>query len=250
MSGEPLISCLCVTHNRVPMLRHAVSCFLAQTHPARELIVLHEDVDRATRDYLDSLAHPLIRRVEVASQPHISLGAKRNLMVKASQGRYVATWDDDDWHAPTRLAEQLHVINQSSFRACVLQHVVVHDALTGQSWLSQGRNWDQTVLAERAIMPLYADLDRGEDVPCIKQMTTQGHLAALASPHLYVYLYHGANVGDAAHFTDWIFAQSTPLIAAASQHIAQLMAAPQSTPLTLAELLSSRAGAQSYAVMP
>ena len=244
MSGEPLISCLCVTHNRVPMLRHAVSCFLAQTHPARELIVLHEDVDRATRNYLDALAHPLIRRVEVASQPHISLGAKRNLMVKASQGRYVATWDDDDWHAPTRLAEQLHVINESGLPACVLCHVAVYDAMTGRSWLSRDCSWDQTVLAERAIMPPCADLDRGAAVPCIEQMIAQRQVASLASPHLYIYVYHGTNVGDASHFKDWIFANSTPLAAAASYRIAQLLAAPQSTPLTLAELLASRTARQ------
>jgi glycosyltransferase involved in cell wall biosynthesis len=242
-SSAPLISCLCVTHDRVHMLRNAVSCFLAQTHPARELVIFHEDGDRATREFVDAMAHPMIRRHEVLAHPHIRLGSKRNLMVKASLGHYVATWDDDDWHAPTRLADQLNVIVQSGARACVLQHVVVHDAHAGRSWLSQRRSWDQTVLAERAIMPPYADLDVGGDFPCVNQLAAQGDLAALASPHLYVYVYHGGNVGSATHFKDNVFARSTLLTEAASQRIAQLLATPQSEPpLTLAEVLAGRAG--------
>ena len=240
--APPLISCLCVTHDRVHMLRRSVGCFLAQTHPARELIILHEDVDSATREYVEALAHPMIRRLEVPSLPHIRLGAKRNLMVQASLGRYVATWDDDDWHAPTRLAEQLHVINESGAGACVLQHLVVHDALSGQSWLSQGRSWDQTVLAERAIMPPYADLDVGGDFPCVNLLAVRGQLAALDRAQLYIYVYHGANVGGPAHFMNDVFAHSTPLSAAASKRIAQVLESPQSRPFALAELLAGQAG--------
>ncbi|CAN5670449.1 hypothetical protein BH11PSE7_BH11PSE7_20850 [soil metagenome] len=250
-SSAPLISCLCVTHDRVPMLRNAIICFLAQTHLARELVILHEDGDRATREFVDAMAHPMIRRHEVPAYPHIRLGSKRNLMVKASLGCYVATWDDDDWHAPTRLADQLNVIVQSAARACVLQHVVVHDANTGRSWLSQRRSWDQTVLAESAIMPPYADLDVGGDFPCVNQLAAQGHLTALASPHLYIYVYHGGNVGSASHFNDNVFARSTPLTKEASQRIAQLLATPQSEPpLTLAEVLVSRAGTGTNRIKP
>ena len=42
MPEEDLVSCLCITHRRVSLLRRAVQCFLNQTWAARELVVLHE----------------------------------------------------------------------------------------------------------------------------------------------------------------------------------------------------------------
>ncbi|CAN5670557.1 hypothetical protein BH11PSE7_BH11PSE7_20860 [soil metagenome] len=243
MSGNPLISCLCVTHDRVPMLRRAVYSFLAQTHAARELIVLHEDRDQATADYLSGLNHPMVRQLSVVSNPRLSLGAKRNLAVKAALGYYVATWDDDDWHAPTRLSEQLVAIRASGHRACVLKHLVVCDTRNGQAWLSQARNWDQSVVCERGAMPPYADLNVAEDVPCINELATRGDLASLASPQLYVYAYHGGNAGSLSHFADNIFSRGTRLDAAMSRRIAQLLAGPHGKPPSLAQVLAARMAA-------
>ena len=47
-----LISCLCVTRGRVALLGRAVGCFLEQTHAQRELLILFESDDAATRDYV------------------------------------------------------------------------------------------------------------------------------------------------------------------------------------------------------
>jgi len=243
LSGNPLISCLCVTHDRVPMLRRSVYCFLAQTHAARELLVLHEDRDQATVDFLAGLNHPMVRQLGVSAKQRLSLGAKRNLAVQAARGRYIATWDDDDWHAPTRLSEQLQAISASGHRACVLKHLIICDTRNGQAWLSQGRNWDQTVVCEREAMPPYADLNVAEDVPCISQLATRGDLASLASPQLYIYAYHGGNAGSLAHFADNIFSKGTRLDAAVSLRIAQLLVAPHGKPPTLAEVLAARRAA-------
>ena len=60
----PLISCLCVTRNRVAMLRRAVNCFLDQIYSPRELVVLYESDDSATRDYLANLHEAQIRVIE------------------------------------------------------------------------------------------------------------------------------------------------------------------------------------------
>jgi glycosyltransferase involved in cell wall biosynthesis len=225
------------------MLRRSVYCFLAQTHIGRELLVLHEERDQATADFVAGLNHPMVRHLSLPTATRLTLGAKRNLMVQAARGRYIATWDDDDWHAPTRLAEQLQAIRQSGHPACVLKHLVVCDTRTGQAWLSQGRNWDQTVLCEREAMPPYADLDVAEDVPCISELANRGDLVSLASPNLYVYAYHGGNAGTLAHFKDNVFSQGTRLDASLSQRIAQLLAAPHGKPLSLTEVLAARMAA-------
>ena len=41
----PLISCLCVTRARVALLNRAVRCFLDQSYPHIELVILFESDD-------------------------------------------------------------------------------------------------------------------------------------------------------------------------------------------------------------
>jgi len=120
MAKEPLVSCLCVTRNRVQMLSRAISCFLDQSYPARELVVVYEDDDAATRKYLLDFDEPSVRPIMVASSPKLTLGALRNISIQSSRGFFVAQWDDDDWYAPTRLAEQIKAIRTDDRRGCIL----------------------------------------------------------------------------------------------------------------------------------
>ena len=84
---DELISCLCVTRGRVALLGRAVGCFLEQTHARRELLILFESDDAATRDYVASLADLRIRGIEVPVLPKQTLGSLRNLAVAAARGR-------------------------------------------------------------------------------------------------------------------------------------------------------------------
>ena len=72
---DELISCLCVTRGRVALLGRAVGCFLEQTHAQRELLILFESDDAATRDYVASLADLRIRGIEVPVLPKQTLGS-------------------------------------------------------------------------------------------------------------------------------------------------------------------------------
>ena len=46
----PLISCICVTREKPSLLKRAIDCFLAQTYPNKELVILYEDDDYATEE--------------------------------------------------------------------------------------------------------------------------------------------------------------------------------------------------------
>lgn len=240
---EPLISCLCVTERRVPLLQRAVACFLAQTWPARELVVLHEAADTATQAWLQGHPHPLIRPLAVPSSPRLALGTKRQLSLEAARGDYVATWDDDDWSAPTRLAEQMQVIRDSGRAACVLHQWLVMDQALGQVWLSELRTWEASLVARRDAMPRYQPLDRGEDLISIAEIARAEQLAALRSPHLYVYTYHGRNVGSRIHFKRNIFNKAAqPLPASFARRVQALLADPNGPPITADEVAAAAAG--------
>ena len=224
VSDEGLVSCLCVTRHRVPMLRRAISCFMQQTYLPRELVVVYEADDPATRDYLITLGETSVRPIEVPASPKLSLGVLRNLSLQSSRGAYVAQWDDDDWHAPARLAEQIGAIRRSGKAACVLSRWLMYDELTRTALLSASRPWEGSLVAERGAVPSYPDLRRGEDSRVIQQMLSEGSLVGLDRPELYVYTYHGANTWERSHWEDNLLPFAQPLTPAITQKVESVLA--------------------------
>lgn len=223
LDNAALVSCLCVSHHRVAMLRRAVACFLAQTHAPRELVVVFGDDDPATRDYLLGLEEPSIRPVEVATSRRLSLGALRNISLDAARGRYIANWDDDDWHAPTRLAAQLRALHDHGRPACVLWRWTIYDEVGATAYLSAGRPWEGSLLAERSAMPRYPDLSRGEDSVVVKQLLAGKNLVALDNPELFVYVFHGANTWERAHWLKNILGPAEPLLPPDQERVRALL---------------------------
>jgi glycosyltransferase involved in cell wall biosynthesis len=242
MSHQPAVSCLCVTHDRVPLLRRSIACFLAQDWPARELLVAHEAGDHATAAYVLALGEPSVRAVVFPAGPRLTLGAKRNLAVQAANGPFVANWDDDDWYAPARLSAQMDVLAQSGAPACVLRNVMVYDTVAAQAYVSQDRPWENSLVCRREAMPPYADKDVGEDLAAVEELSRERKLVALPRPDLYVYVYHGRNACSRLHFRRNLFAYSMPLTPGGSGRIAALLEAPLATAPSLAEVLALRGG--------
>ena len=165
------------------------------------------------------------------------LGAKRNLCVAQCRGSHMAVWDDDDWHGPDRLAAQMKVLQDTGLPACTLSQVAVWDGPTGKAYLSQVRPWECTLLCRRDVLPAYEDLDRGEDTPCVMQLSERRLLARVDAPQMYVYVYHGRNVGGRLHFRRNVFDKAEPLADFFSGRVRTLLEQPvEAPPLREAEL--------------
>ena len=195
---RPLVSCLCVTRERVPMLRRAVACFAAQTYEPRELVVVHDRTDAATRDYLACVGDPRVR--PVAYEPGPALGALRNLSIAAARGAWVALWDDDDWYAPARLERQWAAATELDKPACALLRLVVFDAAQGVAYVTRKRGWEGTLVARKEALGAYPEVTRAEDTPVLLRLAQAGLVAALDEPQLYIYHLHGGNTWDRAHW--------------------------------------------------
>ena len=107
--SPPLVSCVMPTFDRPEFVPQAVRCFLRQTYPHKELIVV-DDGDRRAAWHVPMDA--AIRYVGVDGR--MSLGAKRNLGVELGTGDVIAHWDDDDWYAPEYLSRVISSLLQSS----------------------------------------------------------------------------------------------------------------------------------------
>jgi len=227
MPENPLVSCLCITRNRVPMLERAVACFQAQTYHPRELVIQYETNDLATHAYVESLRDPMIRHAGMP--PGATLGARRNMAIADARGHYIILWDDDDWYAPTRLAVQIDVLQKSPFPACVLSTITMYDAQTGQAFLSQKRTWEGTLAIEKAALPSFAELPRGEDKNVIETLYLGRKLAFIERPELYIYTFHGANTWDRAHWQELLHG-ARALSPEATQEIRAKLALPTPSP--------------------
>jgi glycosyltransferase involved in cell wall biosynthesis len=230
VNDNNLVSCVCVTRNRVPQLRRAVACFLAQTYPCRELVMVYESDDRATRDYFLSLKEPSIRAIEVAVDPKKPLGSLRNISIEASRGHYLAQWDDDDWYAPNRLAEQIGALRNSGKVGCVLVRWLMYDETTGTAFVSQRRTWEGSLVALRAAMPAYPELAKGEDTLLIGDLLKQDLLVGLDRPELYVYVYHGRNTWEREHWDSRLAQFAQPLEMEQTKLVEQRLYGPGGRP--------------------
>jgi glycosyltransferase involved in cell wall biosynthesis len=213
---------MCVTRGRVRLLRRAIKCFINQTYRERELVVVYESDDTPTRQVLAELDDNSIYPIEVPAVPRLALGSLRNIALQAGTGTYVAQWDDDDWHGPERLAEQMQAIRETGKQACVLARWTVYDCLTERAFVSNVRAWEGSIVAARSVVPPYPDLVKLEDTPVVEELICQDRVIMLDRPELYVYTYHGRNTWDSNHWKR-IVGRSYPLGAETSRSVTALL---------------------------
>jgi glycosyltransferase involved in cell wall biosynthesis len=202
-SESPLISCLCVTRDRVDLLSRAIECFQRQTWPNRELVILCEDDDSGTVRFLEQVEDERIQVHIIPAQTKLSLGALRNLSIEHANGQYICQWDDDDWYHPQRLALQLQNLEANGKEACVLARWLIYDGQMDKAWCSNGRLWEGSLLCSKVLIQgstRYANTSTGEDTYLIEQLYIEDQITVYDQPDLYVYIYSGRNTWDDLHF--------------------------------------------------
>lgn len=129
--GFPLITCLCLTRNRRQWLPLAIKYFRAQTYPNKELLIIADG-----ESVRDLAVGDDIRLIEIESGRKI--GEKRNFGCANALGEFVSHWDDDDYSAPGRLADQVRRL-QDSGKAVTAYHSMYFGNREGQWWEFQAR---------------------------------------------------------------------------------------------------------------
>jgi glycosyltransferase involved in cell wall biosynthesis len=196
------ISCLMVTRGNPRRVAQSMDAFLRQRHANKELLIVTDalaDDMAAIRRLLVAVDPEQVRLVAV-SPSGLTLGELRNIAVQEATGDYVCQWDDDDLHHPDRLAFQWLALKAASAHACVLSRWTIWWPKQRRLVYSNIRHWEGSLLCRRDAMPLYPAWRRGEDTHVLDEIKRSGRLAAIDMPQLYLYVVHGANTFDAAHF--------------------------------------------------
>lgn len=199
-SDAPLVSCLMVTNDRPRLAERAIECFIAQSYPNRELIVL----DGSDSDQLQQGVEAIrIRKIKLHREPQAgrSMGELRNLAVEKSAGQYVCIWDDDDLYDPDRLSIQMNAITSLGADACFLARLQLWWPARRILALSFRRTWEGSMICAKGKMPRYPALHRGEDPPVAYRLWRSQRVVILDEPRLYTYVFHGGNTTGPTQFT-------------------------------------------------
>ena len=203
----PLVSCLMVTRDRPQLAARAIECFLAQSYPRRELVI----IDSGERDHLrhgvEAIGLPplTLRRVPPDA---LSLGELRNLAVRCASGQYVCAWDDDDLSDPDRLSVQMAAIDALNADACFLTREQLWWPERRVLAVSTARMWENTMVCARSRAPSYPALRRGEDTAAAFRLWRTARVVMLDEPRLYTYVFHGSNTCSQSHFAGHLTAAS------------------------------------------
>lgn len=200
-ADSPLVSCLMVTGSRPHRARLAIECFTRQTYESRELVIVDDGPDDELAHHVQRLSDDRIRMVRLQSRNQ-TLGELRNLAVEHARGEFVCQWDDDDLFDPDRLLWQVGLIESLELDACFLERWTMVWTAVPRVAVATRRLWEGSMVARRAGLPAYPGIRRGEDTPVAESVATQGRVALLDRPDLYVYLVHGANTFPESHFAD------------------------------------------------
>lgn len=100
---RPHISVILATRDRPRFLPLALACYQQQTWPIhdRELLVVDDGERHPVAEADVTAAGGRLVRVP----PGTPLGSKLNAGIAEAHGRFIQKMDDDDWYAPTFLAE-------------------------------------------------------------------------------------------------------------------------------------------------
>ena len=108
------VSAVILTHDRLPMLKQAVSSARWQTHGDLEIVVVANGASRETIEWLATVED---RRLVVVDLPeNISPPLARNEGYKKARGDWIANLDDDDLWAPDKVERMVRAAERDDRR--------------------------------------------------------------------------------------------------------------------------------------
>lgn len=195
----PLVSCVMVTARRPQRAKLAVECFLNQTYPNTELVIVDDGPTDELADFVSGLSDDRIRMIRM-SPTEATLGQLRNDSVAHSSGQFVCQWDDDDLSDPGRLWWQMGLLLEHGATACMLERWTLLWTAGPRVAIGTRRLWEGSLVARKDAIGQYPDVARGEDSPVVQRLVDHESVLVLDHPLLYTYVIHGGNTFGADHF--------------------------------------------------
>lgn len=209
------VSCLMVTKGRPELIKKSVDCYLRQTYPNRELIILSQGLPEENA----AIVKLIDGRSDIffyEAPQSICLGEMRNASIELSQGDVICQWDDDDLYHSRRIEDQYSLMTLSdSFVGCCYNQFLKYFSNTNEmywcDWSGEGYERQflcGTIMFYKRLYHEYGGWfypEEGnqchveEDLNVMDKLMSHGTLAAINKGHQYIYVYHGENTYNIDH---------------------------------------------------
>lgn len=163
------VSLVVATFNHARFLPVALDSALAQTLAGVEVIVVDDGSTDDTPAVLSRYAH----RVRVIRQANRGLAAARNAGLAVARGTYVSFLDADDVVMPTKLAEQVALLEASPAVGWTYCDVLIETVATGQETRASERFGYSGRTLDGWLFP---ELIHGNFIPAIAPLIRRGAL--------------------------------------------------------------------------
>lgn len=185
---------------RERLAKAAVRCFLRQSYPCHELIIVNHGSYRVLDDDLLALSAESGVRVTESSIQKKSMGLMRQIALEKASGDICIQWDDDDISLPNRVETQVRPIASGKVEATFLRTIINWCAQTNSARVGTNRipsaGIDGTIAFRKRPGVAYRDMpERKEDCDFRRNFKS---FEAMDGAYLYVRVIHGDNIMPAS----------------------------------------------------
>jgi len=177
-------------------LGEAVKCFIDQTYPNKELIVVNdqEGVTLKLSEDRDDI------RMENVSTRFDSLGQKRNYAMSLTKGDYVCIWDDDDLFPPWRIEDSVDAMRVQKRYDIVKGQMALMSVDNSKYMIVNNLFHSQAMILRNYVdSHSYPDKSVGEDM----DYERPGRVGSVPVAPFYWYIYRwGLNIHHLSGITD------------------------------------------------
>ncbi len=199
------ISCITVTKNRVKLLQNSIDLFINQTYENKEMVIVYYNTDIDTETFLkknkDYLKDNNVYFYKCIEDEGMFLGAIRNLAISKATGDWIMIWDDDDYYQNNRIESQYKYCKEKNLDCSTLSSILIYSEIqqSGKCTFERAEGWEGSLICKRDIMPMYKNINRGEDTPVVMNLVFNNNFGTQFNPDLYIYLFHDKNTSGNRH---------------------------------------------------
>jgi len=183
----PLVSAITLTgRNNLSDLLNCIECFKAQTYPYKELIIINNARNQLAASELNIKAEKDIFLIDTPNE--LTTGMARAHGMAAANGRIIAQFDVDYWHAPNRLETQIVNLGRQSAHISVLSRCLGYSFVSGRARYHE--NEKRAILGtmvhiRQAEINYQPDRDKNEELGFLEDLTKKGYQPiSIDSPEL------------------------------------------------------------------
>jgi len=129
---SPKVSIAIITYNQIDFLKEAIESCLSQTFQDFEIIIADDGSTDETHEYVTSLAETDHRIVPVLSTTNTGVTSNSNRAFHACSGEFIAWLGGDDLMLPSKLEEQVALMESDPDCALCYHDVEVFESQTGK----------------------------------------------------------------------------------------------------------------------